>query len=396
MSAELDRFGLRMVAVGDLKTSLARLRSKRPSPCEGLTPAPIRVVPDPHEPERYEVVDGFKRLAAMREAGMERVVVLVEPVSEGLSTKWQAAALMLVCNAPKRTLTAMDEARVVLALVEEEKLSVSRIARLLARRKSWVSKRVTVARRLAAELVQELDAGRLALSLAYALCKLRKGEQVRVYRCTASIGLCVREALRLLQAYQALDDPSDREALLHEPRSFLEPPRASHDRLEPLDLCAAVHKRLATYHKLVELLEEIESESPLEDISPDQARLLDAERRRLEARIREHVFHEPQAKPSCIDPNQTSQENSYEPHSSTSSGHHRAAMGPGRIHPDDRFAHPVEPARGALRTHGAPTPLPSARTTEPAAPPLPQPLPPTPPLPPESLEPSMPMKGEIP
>jgi hypothetical protein len=70
-------------------------------------------------------------------------------------------------------------------------------------------------------------------------------------------------------------------------------------------------------------------------------------------------------------------------------------MAPGRIHPDDRCAHPVEPARGALRSHGAPAPLPSARTTQSASPPLPQPLPSPPPPRPGSLEPSIPMNGEI-
>ena len=101
---DLERFGLRVVAIDALKTSLAKVRGKRRAAApQALTPAPIRVLADPEHPGCYEVVDGFKRLAAYLEEGLREVVVTVEPAAEGIPLLQQGLALVLSSNAPQRT-----------------------------------------------------------------------------------------------------------------------------------------------------------------------------------------------------------------------------------------------------------------------------------------------------
>ena len=69
---------------------------------EDLAALPIRVVPC--EDGGFEVLDGFKRLESWREQGRQEVPVVLErpgPVE-------QHKRLLLLANAPPRTLTALD------------------------------------------------------------------------------------------------------------------------------------------------------------------------------------------------------------------------------------------------------------------------------------------------
>lgn len=97
---------------------------------------PIRVVPT--KDSAYEVIDGFKRLDGWREQGHELIPVVLE---QPCSTEEQKR-LMLVANAPPRTLTALDEAKVVFSLLSEDGLSQNNIARHLRRKPHWVARRV--------------------------------------------------------------------------------------------------------------------------------------------------------------------------------------------------------------------------------------------------------------
>ena len=63
---------------------------------------------------RYEVLDGHKRLSGWKAQGHTHVPVVVEPVASVVDHKRS----LLAANAPPRTLTALDEARVVASLVE--------------------------------------------------------------------------------------------------------------------------------------------------------------------------------------------------------------------------------------------------------------------------------------
>ena len=105
--------------VQQLRTSYASLRPGAPQQFPDETAQmPIRVVPTTEGV--YEVIDGFKRLDGWREQGHRLIPVVVEP--PGSTTEHKR--LLLLSNSPPRTLTALDEARVVCSLMSEEGLRV--------------------------------------------------------------------------------------------------------------------------------------------------------------------------------------------------------------------------------------------------------------------------------
>ena len=115
--------------IESLNTRYASLRPG--SPCsvpEDIAELPLRVVPTADG--RYELIDGFKRLTLWQQRGVKTIPVVVERPS----APEQQKRLLLLANCPPRTLTALDEGRVVYSLQQEEKLSPSAISRLLCRK----------------------------------------------------------------------------------------------------------------------------------------------------------------------------------------------------------------------------------------------------------------------
>ena len=147
-----------------LRTTYAPLRPGAPMrlPDEGAE-LPIRVVPT--EEDTYEVIDGFKRLERWREQGHSLIPAVVEPPSSPEEHK----RLLLLTNSPPRTLTALDEARVVCSLMSEEGLSQARIARKLGHKPRWVARRVDIGTRLSATAEEKLAQGTIGPTFAHAL-----------------------------------------------------------------------------------------------------------------------------------------------------------------------------------------------------------------------------------
>ena len=124
------------VAVDRLVTTLAPLRGPRTDVGTALAPLPVRVAPIGNG--TYQVLDGFKRLARWRCEGHTHVPVVVE--GDAFSSVVGKAQL-LEANTPKRTVSPMDEARVVHSLVTDDHLSPTQITKLLGRGRGWVDRR---------------------------------------------------------------------------------------------------------------------------------------------------------------------------------------------------------------------------------------------------------------
>ncbi len=103
---------------------------------------PVRVAQT--EDGHYEVLDGFKRLSRWRAQGHSHVPVMLEISASRIDHK----RTMLAANAPPRSLTALDEARVVASLVDEDELSARAVALLCGRKTDWVERRLLLARHL--------------------------------------------------------------------------------------------------------------------------------------------------------------------------------------------------------------------------------------------------------
>jgi hypothetical protein len=217
----------------------------------------------------YEVVDGFKRLERWRGAGAQRVPVVVE---DGLEP-YEAKRLLLLSNTPPRTLSAMDEARVVASLRQDEGLGKKTIARVLHKKPHWVEQRLAIAHGLSPAAMRKVDAGKVGPTLAYALVGLSTASQEAVLCAVERHGLGPRQAVTLVSALRAANGHKERERLLAAPRELFARPAgtlgAAAARLEerlrraqqvlrdlselelPEDLSLAERRRLGALHRAV-------------------------------------------------------------------------------------------------------------------------------------------------
>lgn len=165
---------------------------------------------------RRELVDGFKRLRIAHDLKLETVpVTLIDVASRAV-----AHALVLLLNMKARSVTGLDEALVIRALAEEDKLTLAEIGDLLGRDKSFCSRRLRLARDLDPALVSKVREGRLAVSVAAMLSVLPRGNQTLLADTIVREGLSARETERLLAMYAKVRGRAA-EILLAQPRAAL-------------------------------------------------------------------------------------------------------------------------------------------------------------------------------
>ncbi|MBN1610093.1 MAG: ParB N-terminal domain-containing protein, partial [Polyangiaceae bacterium] len=260
---------LEWVDVTALGTSLAELRGgRRPRGARepALGPLPLRVVPV--KDGAYELIDGFKRLAHWRRLGLERVPVVVEaPRSEV-----EQMVALLEANRPPRTLSPMDEARVVWSLRHEQKLGPKTIAHACGQKLGWVHLRLTLAEQLCEPLQRKVDEGALGVTLAHELCALGAEDQQAVAGAVERHRLTSREAQALLGSYRLLESPAERRQLLEAPFGVVRPETRSASPLGAL----ATRLEARLDRARAALVDLADFQLPEQDLSP-------AERRRLEA-----------------------------------------------------------------------------------------------------------------
>jgi ParB-like chromosome segregation protein Spo0J len=254
---------VRFVPVHHLLTSYAPLR---PGALRGhldqTAQLPLRVVPA--EGGAYEVIDGFKRLSQWSEQGHQQVPVVVEQPAESVQYK----RLMLVANNPRRTLTALDEARVVCSLLDDDQQTETQIARLLGRKPNWVTRRIDIGRYLSPAAERQLATGVIGPTVAHSLCALPHKEQELLLAASERHGLTAQQTIKLISAYR-LADNTDRRMLLTDPNGTLNPdppPTVS-------PVAAALEQRLEHIRLALEELAQL--------TIPDE--LGPAEQRRIEA-----------------------------------------------------------------------------------------------------------------
>jgi len=257
------------VPLKTLRTSFGSLRgcgSALPEQVHEPGPLPLRVLQS--SDGSFEVLDGFKRLERWRASGVSQVPVVIEDISAG----HEALAVLLTANAPRRTLTAMDEARVVSALRHEHGLGSTGIARLCGKKPGWVATRLTLAQRLSPAVARKVGEGTIGVTIAHALCALDGDEQDVVCTTIDRHRLTVRQGGALIAAYRVAESSQEKELLMKDPHRTVGP--AKHDDSQ--------QSRLAIYleHKLIAMQETLKE---LARFSIPEERLTGPELRRLQA-----------------------------------------------------------------------------------------------------------------
>jgi|OpeIllAssembly_1097287.scaffolds.fasta_scaffold182946_2 ParB-like chromosome segregation protein Spo0J len=143
--------------------------------------------------ERYELIDGFKRVRALRRLGVERVKAKVFKL--GVPA---LKAVLMDLNWSRGSISDLEEGLVVQSLCREDGLSQVEVAVLLGRHKSWVCRRLSLVERLGEEALEHIRLGLIPASIGRELARLPRGNQPAALRTILKYRFCSRESAHLI------------------------------------------------------------------------------------------------------------------------------------------------------------------------------------------------------
>jgi len=170
--------------------------------------------------ETYEVLDGFKRLAAARSLGLKTVATRLLEADERL-----AKAAILGLNQTGRRAQDWEEAWIVHALVREDGLTQDEVAELLCRHKSWVCRRLALVEKLAEPARADLSLGLLSVTAARSLVRLPAGNQTDALATRHREKLTAAELDGVVDLLLAAHGQTHQKYILEQPRQALQQAR---------------------------------------------------------------------------------------------------------------------------------------------------------------------------
>jgi ParB/RepB/Spo0J family partition protein len=170
--------------------------------------------------ETYEVLDGFKRLAAARTLGLKTVTTRLLQADDRVAK----AAIHGLNQTGSRT-QEWEEAWIVHALIREDGMSQVEVAELLSRHKSWVCRRLALVEKLAEEARQDLRLGLLSTTAARSLVRLPAGNQADVLATLHRDELTAAQLDGVVDLLLAAPGQTQREYILAQPLQALQQAR---------------------------------------------------------------------------------------------------------------------------------------------------------------------------
>ena len=233
----------------------ARQRRLLASLAESGQQTPIVVVAAEGAAERYVVIDGYKRIAALEQLGRDTVEAVIWPMSE-------AAAVVL-----DRSLrlseheTALEVGWLLAELEQRFDYGLDELARRFDRSVSWVSRRLALVEVLPEAIQQQVREGKIpaqvALKFLVPVARQSLEDCQRMAAIFAQHHCDTREAGQLYGAWRR-GSPVIRKRILDDPELFFKaqrqaqekaPARSGVELLRDLEMMAAIvnraHRRLA-------------------------------------------------------------------------------------------------------------------------------------------------------
>ena len=167
--------------------------------------------------ERYELIDGFKRLGAVR--GLAQIPRLSARLME--ADERQAKAAIYGLNRAGGRTRELEEAWIIQALVREDGLSQVEVAELLGRHKSWVCRRLALIERLGPKARDELRVGLLTPTAARQIVRLPQGNHTEVLEAIRREALSCTELGGVVDLWLRCTERRQQEYLLAHPREAL-------------------------------------------------------------------------------------------------------------------------------------------------------------------------------
>jgi ParB-like nuclease domain len=167
--------------------------------------------------ERYELIDGFKRLgAACRLVQIEYLSARLMEADE----RSAKAAIYGLNRAGGRT-RELEEAWIIHALVREDGMSQVGVAELLGRHKSWVCRRLALIERLGSKARDDLRVGLLSPTSARQIVRLPQGNQGEVLDAARREALSGAELAGIIDLWLGCANPGQQQYILAHPRAAL-------------------------------------------------------------------------------------------------------------------------------------------------------------------------------
>jgi ParB-like chromosome segregation protein Spo0J len=184
--------------------------------------------------DRWELIDGFKRLGAARKLPEMDGLVARRIETDERTAK---AAIYGLNRAGGRT-REIEEAWIVHALVREDGLAQVEVAELLGRHKSWVCRRLALIEKLGPEARADLQVGLLTPTAARQLVRLPAGNQADILELVRREGLSTNELTGIVDLWIQCPARIQQQYILQHPREALAQEKGvdlpSHDpRLSP-------------------------------------------------------------------------------------------------------------------------------------------------------------------
>lgn len=167
--------------------------------------------------ERYELIDGFKRLGAARSlAGIEHLSARLLEADER-----SAKAAIYGLNRTGGRTRELEEAWIIHALVREDGMSQVEVAELLGRHKSWVCRRLALIERLGSKARDDLRVGLLSPTSARHIVRLPQGNQIEVLDAVRREALSGAELKGVVELWLGCANHGQQQYILAHPREAL-------------------------------------------------------------------------------------------------------------------------------------------------------------------------------
>lgn len=210
---------------------------------------PIVVVAVANQPNRYLVIDGYKRIAALKQLNRDTVEAVVWPMSEA-----QALVLDRSMRLSERE-TALEEGWLLGELEERFGYGPQELGRLFDRSVSWVMRRLALVELLPESVQQQVREGKLSAYVASKylapVARVSLDDCLRMADAFARHRFNTRQASELYKAWRE-GSPRTRERILHQPELYLKareqvdklaPPTPAAELLGDLEMVVAITKR---------------------------------------------------------------------------------------------------------------------------------------------------------
>jgi ParB/RepB/Spo0J family partition protein len=178
--------------------------------------APVVVVEN--APAAFVLIDGYARVAALKTLGRDLVLAVKLAMSE--------AEALVFCHRTQNGArpNALEEGWLLFELIETHRLEQRRLAVMLSRSPSWISRRLALLEALPDSVQEQVRVGEVcAYSAMKYLAPLARANWEHCKKLVANLKgrrTSVREMERLYRAYKA-GTPEERERLVEHPLLFL-------------------------------------------------------------------------------------------------------------------------------------------------------------------------------